>query len=79
MPTLKYRRHRGDMIEMFKNMSGNYDKEVTDGMLELDENTRTRGHEKKCHIKLSCKYCSISKVAFNLFFKLVVWLVWETS
>jgi hypothetical protein len=28
---------------MFKNMSGNYDKEVTDGMLELDENTRTRG------------------------------------
>jgi hypothetical protein len=47
MPTLKYRRHRGDMIEIFKNISGNYDKEVTDGMLELDENTRTREYEKK--------------------------------
>ena len=47
MPTLKYRRNRGDMIETFKIMSGINDKEVTDGMLELDENTRTRGHEKK--------------------------------
>ena len=52
MPTLKYMRHRGEMIETFKIMSGIYDKEVTDGMLELDENTRTRGHEKK--LKKSC-------------------------
>ena len=35
------------MIETFKIMSGINDKEVTDGMLELDENTRTRGLEKK--------------------------------
>jgi hypothetical protein len=47
MPTLKYRRYRGDMIETFKIPSGIYDKEVTDGMLELDENTRTREYEKK--------------------------------
>jgi hypothetical protein len=42
--SLKYRRQRqrGDMIETFKIMLGIYDKEVTDGMLELDENTRTR-------------------------------------
>ena len=55
------------MIETFKNMSGNYDKEVTDGMLELDENTRTRGHEKKYHIKLSCKYkiCKFFENTFN--------------
>jgi hypothetical protein len=42
------------MTETFKIMSGIYDKEVTDGMLELDENTRTRGHEKKL-IKMHCK------------------------
>jgi hypothetical protein len=54
MPTLKYRRYRGDMIETFKIPSGIYDKEVTDGMLELDENTRTRGHKKKLK-KMHCK------------------------
>ena len=28
MPTLKYRRLRGDMIETFKIITGNYDNEV---------------------------------------------------
>ena len=67
MPTLKYMRHRGEMIETFKIMSGIYDKEITDDMLELVENTRTRGHEKKCHIKLSCKYkiCKFFENTFN--------------
>jgi hypothetical protein len=66
MPTLKYRRHRGDTIETFKIMPGIYDKEVTDGMLELDENTRTRGHEKKLkkmHCKLNiCKYSFANRI-----------------
>ena len=30
MPTLKYRRHRGDMIEVFKILQGIYDKDVAD-------------------------------------------------
>ena len=49
MPTLKYRRLRGDMIETYKIhvTSGVYDREVTDGLLCLDANTRTRGNELK--------------------------------
>ena len=42
------------------------DKEVTDGMLELDENTSTRGHEKKLkkkHCKLNiCKYSFANRI-----------------
>ena len=47
MPTLKYRRLRGDIIETYKITSGVYDREVTDGLLCLDTNTRTRGNELK--------------------------------
>ena len=47
MPTLKYRRLRGDMIETYKITSGVYDREVTDGFLCLDANTRTRGNEEQ--------------------------------
>ena len=47
MPTLKYRRLRGDMIETFKIISGTYDNEVTVGIFDLDPHTRTRGHTKK--------------------------------
>ena len=50
------------MIETFKIMSGIYDKEVTDGMLELDANTRTGGHEKKLK-KMQCKL-NIRKYSF---------------
>jgi hypothetical protein len=35
LPTLVYRRLRGDMIETFKVLKGVYDKEVTHGMLKL--------------------------------------------
>ena len=47
MPTLKYRRLRGDMIETFKILSGKYDEEVASDLLVLDSNTMTRGHNKK--------------------------------
>jgi hypothetical protein len=47
MPTLKYRHLRGDMIETFKIINGIYDREVTEGLLDLDQNTRTRGNDKK--------------------------------
>jgi hypothetical protein len=33
MPTFKYRRLRGDMIETFKIITGIYDNEVTEGIL----------------------------------------------
>ena len=34
MPTLKYRRLRGDMIETFKIVNGIYDKDVTENFLK---------------------------------------------
>jgi hypothetical protein len=41
------------MIETFKIIKGIYDNEVTEGMFDLDPNTRTRGHSKKfCKINL---------------------------
>ena len=49
MPTLVYRRLRGDMIEVFKILSDKcgYDSEVTEGFLKLSNNTTTRGHSLK--------------------------------
>jgi len=47
LPTLRYRRHRGDMIEVFKILHGIYDLEVTGGILQLSKNIATRGHSLK--------------------------------
>jgi hypothetical protein len=56
MPTLKYRHLRGDMIETFKIITGIYDNEVTEGIFDLDPNTRTRRHSKK----IKKKFCKIN-------------------
>jgi len=47
LTTLRYRRHRGHMIEVFKILRNVYDPEITKGMLQLSNNTRTRGHSLK--------------------------------
>jgi hypothetical protein len=47
MPTLKYRRLRGDMIETFKITNGIYDKDVTERFFEMSRTDQTRGHSKK--------------------------------
>ena len=44
LPSLSYRRARGDAIEAYKILSGKYDREATHGILRLAEDTRTRGH-----------------------------------
>lgn len=49
LPTLVYRRHRGDMIEVYKILKGTYDKEVN-LVLQRNESHITRGHS----LKLSC-------------------------
>ena len=46
LPSLRYRRMRGDMIEVFKIISGIYDTRATSGLLELNTST-TRGNSKK--------------------------------
>ena len=48
LPTLAYRRKRGDMIEAFKLTSGLYDTALP-SLLEIQKNTRTRGHSKKLY------------------------------
>ena len=70
MPTLKYRRLRGDMIETFKIITGTYDKEVTEGIFDLDPNTRTRGH----NMKIKKKFCKSNLRKFNFTNRIVeIW------
>ena len=54
MPTLKYRRLRGDMIEVFKILNGFYDHNAVTDFFELSDVEQTRGYNKKLR-KLSCK------------------------
>ena len=46
IPTLTYRRLRGDMLEVYKIISGEYDPAVIPD-LEFVRNSTTRGHSKK--------------------------------
>jgi hypothetical protein len=53
MPTLKYRRMRGDMREVFKIINDIYDLLTTVDMFELNTTSNTRGRSKKMKIKTS--------------------------
>ncbi len=44
LTTLKYRRHRADMIETYKILHGIYNKDCTPNLI-LSHNTVTRGHD----------------------------------
>ena len=47
LPTLSYRRLRGDMNETYKILTGKYDKDVTEGFFKLRQDSDTRGHSLK--------------------------------
>ena len=47
LPTLRYRRHRDDMIEVFKLLHNIYYAEITEGLLQLSNVNTTRGHSLK--------------------------------
>ena len=47
LPTLAYRRLRGDLIEVFKVMTGKYDPEVCEGLIVRREDDRSTGHPHK--------------------------------
>ena len=47
LPTLAFRRLRGDVIEAFKILSGHYDEAASSGLLTLSRVTHTRGHPRK--------------------------------
>ena len=56
MPNLLYRRLRGDMIEVYKMLSGTYTN--TSLPLDMSVNTRTRGHSKELaqqHVNLDVR------------------------
>lgn len=62
LPTLRYRRYRGDMIEMWKLTHSKYDIEVIDNLVELQA-SRTRGHQfnlakPSINKKLNCRLFS---------------------
>ncbi len=66
MPTLVYRRQRGDMIQTFKLLTGKYDRDVSDFLpvLPQPENSRrTRGHSLKLTKKRATK--DVSKFSFT--------------
>lgn len=47
LPTLAYRRSRGDEIKTFKIIIQRYDQEYTEGLFQMRENDMTRGNSKK--------------------------------
>ena len=67
LPTLRYRRHRGDMVEVYKILHGIYDKVISEGILHLAHDRRTRGHS----LKLATQY-SMNELRRNCFLVRVV-------
>ena len=63
LPTLRFRRLRGDMIETYKILHSIYDPEVSDNILELSKSTNTRGHNLKLFARHSNS--NIRKFYFN--------------
>ena len=47
LPTLKYRRKRGDMIEVFTILTGKYESNVSFSFEKKHHDSRTRGHDLK--------------------------------
>ena len=66
LPTLKFRRIRKDMIEVYKNLSGKHDEEVTGWLTSkhFESYYELRGH--RFSIYQSQVHCDIKK--FNLHF-----------
>ena len=66
LPTLLFRRARGDMIEVFTIIHEYYDQELGVPHLQLSLYPNTRGHDKmlfklQCHLDLR-KYCFTARV-----------------
>ena len=54
VPSLTYRRTRGDMIETYKMLSGEYDPDVNKLLIAVSDTT-TRGHNKKIFLQRALK------------------------
>lgn len=68
LPSLKYRRDRGDMIEVFKIVRGFYDKQGSAGLVKVHCNKRTRGNSycmEKARSRLDIRKYSFSQRVVN--------------
>jgi len=63
LPTLTYRRHRGDMIEVYKIISGKYDNNIAIN-LAVNKDSRTRGNVFKLQNKRF--HYDIRKFSFSI-------------
>ena len=63
LPTLAYRRSRGDQIEAYKIITKKYDPDCTRGMFQMRENSTTRGNSLKI-FKTGSKH-NIRKYTFS--------------
>ena len=64
MPTLSYRRIRGDLIEVFKIINNIYDPKITENLLLFSNEIRTRGNSQKLFLR-NCN-TNHSKNAFSV-------------
>ena len=65
LPTLLYRRYRGDMIEMYKLTHNLYDEDVVDGFLDLQP-SRSRGHPYSVYRKGLIKNLDVRRNSFKV-------------
>ena len=78
LPTLAYRRARGDQIETYKILSGKYDEECTEGLFELRLDTSTRGSSRKIYksrARLDLRKYSFPHRVVNNWNELPEWVV----
>ena len=67
LPTLAYRRLRGDLIEMFKIATGLYERDTCQVLVDLNERT-SRGHKyklKKSHVRSDIRKFSFKERVVN--------------
>ena len=69
LPTLKFRRIRGDLIETFKIVKGIYDPKVTQGLFHEAKANKTRGNEyklEKTHCRRDVRKYSFTQRVVNI-------------
>ena len=82
LPTLAYRRSRGDQIEAYKIITGKYDRDCTEGLFEMREDTSTRGNTKKifkARPRLDVRKFSFPNRVVNTWNALPEWVVCADS
>ncbi|XP_076068382.1 uncharacterized protein LOC143040829 [Oratosquilla oratoria] len=78
LPTLVYRRSRGDQIETYKIVTGVYDRNCTEGLFEFREGSSIRGNSRKIfkpRARLDLRKYSFNNRVINNWNELPEWVV----